>query len=129
MDHYPNSGGLRVTFPTRMHSLARESRDFSKGAEAHLNVYWVAHSMSKTYIEVGALIVALIVLLLLIVFIQNPIALIINSLIAIGILFLLNAIFGLGIPINIVTILVVAIGGIVGLLLIIILRLTRIAFV
>jgi len=85
--------------------------------------------MSKTYIEVGALIVALIVLLLLIVFIQNPIALIINSLIAIGILFLLNAIFGLGIPINIVTILVVAIGGIVGLLLIIILRLTRIAFV
>ena len=85
--------------------------------------------MSKTYIEVGALIVALIVLLLLIVFIQNPIALIINSLIAIGILFLLNAIFGLGIPINLVTILVVAIGGIVGLLLIIILRLTRIAFV
>jgi len=129
MDHYPNSGGLRVTFPTRMHPLARESHDFSKGIEAHLNVYWVAYSMSKTYIEVGALIVALIVLLLLIVFIQNPIALIVNSLIAIGIMFLLNAIFGLGIPINLVTILVVAIGGIVGLLLIIILRLMKIAFV
>jgi hypothetical protein len=85
--------------------------------------------MSKTYIEAGALVVALIVLLLLIVFIQNPIALIINSLIAIGILFLLNAIFGLGIPINLVTILVVAIGGIVGLLLIIILRLMKVAFI
>lgn len=85
--------------------------------------------MSKNYIEVGALIVALIILWLLIVFIQNPIALIINSLIAIGIMFLLNAIFGLGIPINLVTILVVAIGGIVGLLLIIILRLMKIAFV
>jgi hypothetical protein len=85
--------------------------------------------MSKTYIEVGTLIVALIVLWLLIVFIQNPIALIINSLIAIGIMLLLNAIFGLGIPINIITILVVAIGGIVGLLLIIILRLMKVAFI
>ncbi|MDD5340111.1 MAG: pro-sigmaK processing inhibitor BofA family protein [Candidatus ainarchaeum sp.] len=85
--------------------------------------------MSKTYIEVGTLIVALVVLWLLLVFIQNPVALIVNSIIAFAILFLLNAIFGLGIPINIITILIVAIGGIVGLLLVIILRLMRIAFV
>jgi hypothetical protein len=85
--------------------------------------------MSKMYIEVGTLIVALIALWLLLVFIQNPIALIINSIIAIAIMFLLNALFGLGIPINIITILIVAIGGIVGLLLIIILRLMKIAFV
>ena len=81
------------------------------------------------YIEVGTLLIALIVLWLLIVFIQNPVALLVNSIIAIIILFLLNAIFGLGIPINIITVLIVAIGGIVGLLLIIILRLMKVAFV
>ncbi len=85
--------------------------------------------MSKTYIEVGSLLVALIVLWLLLVFIGNPIALIINAIIAFLILFLLNAIFGLGIPINIITVLIVAIGGIVGLLLIIILRLMKVAFI
>ncbi|MFH0738101.1 MAG: pro-sigmaK processing inhibitor BofA family protein [Candidatus Micrarchaeota archaeon] len=85
--------------------------------------------MSSTHIEIGTIVVAIIVLWLLLVFIQNPIALLINSLIAIVIMFLLNAIFGLGIPINIITILIVAIGGIVGLLLIIILRLMKVAFV
>jgi len=71
----------------------------------------------------------LVVVLVLLMFIQNPMALLINSLIAILIMFLLNALFGLGIPINIITILIVAIGGIVGLLLIIILRLMKVAFV
>jgi hypothetical protein len=85
--------------------------------------------MSTKHIEVGTILVALIVLWLLLVFIKNPIALIINSIIAIVIMFLLNAIFGLGIPINIITILIVAIGGIVGLLLIIILRLMKVAFI
>lgn len=85
--------------------------------------------MSKTYIEVGSLLVALIVLWLLLVFINNPIALVINAIVAFLILFLLNALFGLGIPINIITILIVAIGGIAGLLLIIILRLMKVAFV
>jgi hypothetical protein len=50
-------------------------------------------------------------------------------LIAIGILFLLNAIFGLGIPINLFTVLVVAIGGILGLLLILLLRFLKLGFV
>lgn len=81
------------------------------------------------YIEVGTLLVTLIILWLLIVFIQNPIALILNSIMAIGIMFLLNAIFKLGIPINLITILIVAIGGLVGLLLIILFRLMKIAFI
>jgi sigmaK-factor processing regulatory protein BofA len=85
--------------------------------------------MARTYIEVGTLIVALIVLWVLLVFIQNPIALIINSIMAILIMYLLNALLRLGIPINLVTILIVAIGGLVGLLLIIILRLMKVAFV
>jgi hypothetical protein len=85
--------------------------------------------MSRMYIEAGSLLVALIVLVLLLVFINNPVALIINAVIAFFILFLANAFFGLGIPINIFTVLIVAIGGIVGLLLIIILRLMKIAFV
>jgi hypothetical protein len=85
--------------------------------------------MTTKYIEVGTVIVALLVLLVLLMFIQNPIALLINSLIAILILFLLNAIFGFGIPINILTVLIVVIGGLVGLLLIIILRLMKVAFV
>ncbi|NYZ75530.1 pro-sigmaK processing inhibitor BofA family protein [Candidatus Micrarchaeota archaeon] len=85
--------------------------------------------MSKKYIEVGTLLVALILVWLLFVFVQNPIALIVNSVIAIVILFLLNALLGLGIPINLLTILIVAIGGIFGLLLVIILKLMKIAFV
>ncbi len=71
----------------------------------------------------------MIVLYLLLVFFTNPFALIVNSIIAIIVMFLLNAIFGLGIPINIITVLIVAIGGLVGLLLVIILRLMKVAFV
>ncbi|MBI5227859.1 pro-sigmaK processing inhibitor BofA family protein [Candidatus Micrarchaeota archaeon] len=82
-----------------------------------------------TYVEMGSVLVAFLVLLLLLVFIQNPLAILINSLIAIGILFLLNAIFGLGIPINIITVLIVALGGIIGLLLIILLRLLKVGFI
>jgi VIT1/CCC1 family predicted Fe2+/Mn2+ transporter len=85
--------------------------------------------MATNYVEVGSVVFALLVLLLLLLFIQNPIALVINSLIAILILFLINAIFGFGIPINILTVLVVVIGGLVGLLLIIVLRLMKVAFV
>jgi len=85
--------------------------------------------MARQYIELGTLILALIVVWVLFMFIQNPIALLINSLIAILILFLLNAIFGLGIPINIITVLIVAIGGIVGLLLIILFRMMKLGFI
>ncbi len=85
--------------------------------------------MATNYVEIGSVVFALLVLLFLLMFIQNPIALVINSLIAILILFLINAIFGFGIPINILTVLIVVIGGLVGLLLIIVLRLMKVAFV
>lgn len=81
------------------------------------------------YIELGTLLLALIVLLLLVVFIRDPIAILINSLIAIGILFILNALFGLGIPINIFTVLIVTLGGLLGLVILLLLRLLKVAFV
>jgi len=84
--------------------------------------------MAKQHMELGTLIVALIVLVLLLVFIQNPIALLINSIFAIVLLFLLNLIFNVGIPINIITVLIVAVGGIIGLLLVLLLRFSNLAF-
>ena len=67
-------------------------------------------------------------LLLLVLFIKDPVAILVNSLIAIGILFLLNALFGVGIPINILTVLIVAIGGLLGLLILLVLRLMKVTF-
>jgi len=84
--------------------------------------------MDRKHVELGTLILALILVWLLFVFVQNPIALLINSIIAFVILLFLNRIFGLGIPINVITILIVAIGGIIGLILILILRFLNLAF-
>ena len=84
--------------------------------------------MVKQYIELGTLILAIVALWLLFVFVQSPIALLVNSVIAIVILMLLNMIFRVGIPINIITVLVVAIGGIVGLVLILLFRYSNVAF-
>ena len=84
--------------------------------------------MSKQYIELGTLILALIALWLLVVFIQNPVALLVNSIFAIVLLMLLNMLFKVGIPINIITVLIVAIGGIIGLLLILLFRYSNVAF-
>ena len=84
--------------------------------------------MAKQYVELGTLILALVALWLLLAFVQNPIALLVNSVIAIVILLLLNVIFRVGIPINILTVLIVAIGGIIGLLLILLFRFSNVAF-
>ena len=84
--------------------------------------------MAKQYVELGTLLVAFVAFWLLLVFIQNPIALLINSLIAFIILLALNMIFKVGISINIFTILIVAIGGMIGLVLILLLRLANVAF-
>lgn len=84
--------------------------------------------MAKQYIELGTLIVALIAIWLLFVFIQNPMALLINSVFAIIILLLLNMFLKVGIPINILTVLIVAIGGLIGLLLILLFRFSNVAF-
>ena len=84
--------------------------------------------MARQYIELGTLILALVALWLLVVFVQNPVALIINSVFAIVLLMLLNIIFKVGIPINIITVLIVAIGGIIGLLLILLFRYSNMGF-
>jgi len=84
--------------------------------------------MARQYVELGTLIVALFAFLLLIMFIQNPFALLVNSVIAILLLMLLNMLFRVGIPINIITVLIVAIGGLVGLLLILLFRYSNVAF-
>ena len=84
--------------------------------------------MARQYVELGTLILALVALWLLFVFIQNPIALLVNSVFAIVLLLLLNMIFRVGIPINILTVLIVAIGGLVGLLLILLFRFSNVAF-
>ena len=85
--------------------------------------------MTKQYIELGTLLLALLVLWLLFGFINNPMALLVNSVFAIIILMVLNLIFKVGIPINVLTVLIVAIGGIVGLLLILLFRYSNVAFV
>ena len=96
--------------------------------QKQLKIMWVDYFMAKQYIEVGTLIVALVAVWLLFVFVQNPIALLVNSIFAIIILLLLNSILKVGIPINILTVLIVAIGGIIGLLLILLFRYSKIGF-
>lgn len=84
--------------------------------------------MAKRYIELGTLIIALAVVWLLFGFIQNPLALLVNSVFALVLLLLLDIIFRIDIPISIPTILIVAIGGLVGLLLILLFRFSNVAF-
>lgn len=82
----------------------------------------------KYYIELGTLVVALFILYLLITFLHDPVQIIVNSLIGIGALFVLNIFMKKKIPINIMTVGIIAIGGIAGLLLVIILHFLKIAF-
>lgn len=84
--------------------------------------------MARQYVEFGTLIVALVAIWLLFALVGNPMALLVNSIIAILILLLLNMLFKVGIPINIITVLIVAIGGIIGLLLVLLLRFLNVAF-
>lgn len=80
------------------------------------------------YVELGALLVALFLLYLLIRFLKDPLYILGNSIIGIIILFLLNVIFGLGIPINLLSVGVVAIGGLTGVLLILVLHFLGLGF-
>ncbi|MEK6981890.1 MAG: pro-sigmaK processing inhibitor BofA family protein [Candidatus Micrarchaeota archaeon] len=80
-----------------------------------------------TYVELGALIVALFLLYLLMRFLKNPSHILANSILGI-IAFLILDLFGFGIPINIISVGIVAIGGLTGLLLIIILHILGIGF-
>ena len=80
------------------------------------------------YIELGTLIVVLLVLYLLYKFLKSPLAILLNSIAGIVILFLLNVIFHLGIPINFWSVATVALGGLAGVLLVLIFHFLGIAF-
>ncbi len=81
----------------------------------------------RTYIEWASVLLAVIVLYLLLVNSISITQLIINSLIAIVILFVVNM-FGAGIPVNILTILIVALAGLPGLVLLLILHFLKLGF-
>lgn len=84
--------------------------------------------MTNKSVEIVTILLALVVLVLLFAFLKNPTALLINAIVGIILLFLLNAILKLGIPIGIITVVVVAIGGILGVVLVVILNRLKIAF-
>ncbi len=79
------------------------------------------------YVELGALLVALFMLYVLIRFLENPIHIILNSVMGIIVFIVLNFV-GVGIPISILSIAVVAIGGLVGVLLVVILHFLGLGF-
>lgn len=70
----------------------------------------------------------LFLLYLLIRFLKNPLYILANAIMGILIFLLLNILFGAGIPINILSVGVVAIGGIVGVLLVVLLHLLGLGF-
>ncbi|MFH0737596.1 MAG: pro-sigmaK processing inhibitor BofA family protein [Candidatus Micrarchaeota archaeon] len=80
------------------------------------------------YIELGALIAAIVILYLLHQFLKNPLLIIANSVLGFIALIALNAFLHLGIAINLWSLLVVAFGGIGGLILVIILHLLGLGF-
>ena len=80
------------------------------------------------YFEVGAVLVALFVLYLLVRFLFNPLHIIANSIFGIVVFFLMNSFFGVGIPITLLSVGVVAIGGILGVILVFLLHATGLGF-
>jgi hypothetical protein len=80
------------------------------------------------YIEASALLAAFFLLYLLIKFLKNPLLIIANSVGGIVILVLLNWVFGLGLAINIFSVGLVALGGLAGLLLVVLLHFLGLAF-
>ncbi|MGV8084824.1 MAG: pro-sigmaK processing inhibitor BofA family protein [Candidatus Bilamarchaeum sp.] len=80
------------------------------------------------YIELWALLAALFILYLLIRFLKNPLHIIVNSILGILLLLIVNTIFNLGIPINIFSVGIVALGGLTGFLLILLLHFIGLGF-
>ncbi|GEM_PF-773059 len=80
------------------------------------------------FFEVGAVLVALFVLYLIWKFISNPLAIIFNSILGIVSFFLMNAVFNVGIPITWLSVGVVAIGGILGVILVFLMHVTHLGF-
>ena len=78
-------------------------------------------------LEIVGLVIALLIVYLILRFLKDPMYIIANSIMGIIIFFVLN-LFGLGIPINIFSIGIVAIGGVVGVLLVLIFHFLGLAF-
>ncbi len=80
------------------------------------------------YVEVGAILIALFLLYLLIKFLSNPLHIIANSIVGIVLFYLMNTFFKVGIPITLLSVGVVAIGGILGVILVFLLHVTGLGF-
>lgn len=80
------------------------------------------------FIELGTLLVALFLLYFLIRFLKNPLHIIANSIGGILIFFILNFVFNLQIPINIISVAVVGLGGMFGVFLVLLLHFLGLAF-
>lgn len=81
------------------------------------------------YVEVGALLVALFLIFLFLKFIFRPLHIIANSILGIVAFFLLNAFFNLGISITLLSVGVVAVGGVLGLILVVLVHVMGLGFV
>lgn len=84
--------------------------------------------METIYIEIGALLVAFVMLYLLFKLLKKLIYLLANSVMGIVIFLVLNLGFGLDIPINILSVGVVAIAGMTGVLLVLIIHFLGLGF-
>jgi inhibitor of the pro-sigma K processing machinery len=80
------------------------------------------------YIEVGALLAAFLLLLLLIKFLRNPLLVIGNSVMGIVVFLVLDYFFALGIPINVFSVGLVALGGLAGVVLVVLLHFLGLGF-
>ena len=80
------------------------------------------------YFEVGAFLVALFLVYLLLRFLLNPLHIIANSILGIVCFFVVNTFAGVGIPITLLSVGVVAVGGILGVILVFLLHFTGLGF-
>lgn len=80
------------------------------------------------YVELGALLIAVAILYLLFGTLKNATYLVANSVMGIIIFLILNSILGIGIPLNIFSIGIVAIGGIAGVLLVLLIHFLGLGF-
>jgi hypothetical protein len=80
------------------------------------------------YVELGALLLAFVILYLLFGALKNIGYLVANSIMGIIIFLLLNFLLGIGIPINILSVGIVAIGGTAGVILVLLIHFLGLGF-
>jgi len=80
------------------------------------------------YIELGALIAVIFILYLLFRFLKDPAPILTNSIIGIVVLFVLDYFFSLGIPIDFLSIAIVAVGGVAGIIFVLLLHFLGLGF-